>query len=594
MANLEYRPAIDGLRAVAVLAVFVFHLDHRWLPGGFVGVDIFFVISGYLITSIILRNCESDRFSLSRFYQRRIARIFPAFFFAALITLLGASIIYTPQDFASAGANLVAATLSLANMKFMLQGDYFEISPDAQPFLHYWSLSVEEQFYMVFPLFFLLLFKYCRKHIALILALVCGASLIACVAVTWYRPTWAFFLLPTRAWELFAGALLAVMTRDRTPFQNNNFSTWIPCAGLLLIVFSLVYIHGDMRFPGWLAVLPVLGAVAVILPTPTAHGLVERLLSAPVLVGVGRMSYSLYLWHWPVFSLVDYQCYLAPPPVRLALKVGLSFAGAAISFRLIEAPSRALLNQQKRKLLAYASLAVAVVICVPLGITIRKANYVNAQPSDVAKGGLIFPGEAGAGSVILMGDSNGSMYGKVMRAICANLGYDLTVISVAGGNPLPSSSGKNDELWLDSLAVIENRSPDVLVLGYFWSSKLEKDRGCLGLALDSVLPHVGRCILLNQPPILPDSANRASIRDGGRPPFNEDQQSQIARVSVNRFLEGFASENIVVIDIAQVFELEHGEVRFLDDRGLLYHDKTHLSGYGADLIRPLIEGALKP
>lgn len=164
-AHIKYRPDIDGLRAIAILSVFFFHLNHEWLPGGFVGVDIFFVISGFLITSILYHGCQTGQFSLSRFYQRRIARIFPAFFTVALATIFGASLIYTPQDFASAGANLFAACLSLANVKYMMQGSYFMISPDAQPFLHYWSLSVEEQFYLLFPIFLFITFRYGHKHL---------------------------------------------------------------------------------------------------------------------------------------------------------------------------------------------------------------------------------------------------------------------------------------------------------------------------------------------------------------------------------------------------------------------------------------------
>jgi peptidoglycan/LPS O-acetylase OafA/YrhL len=168
-SSTEYRPAIDGLRALAVLSVFIFHLHHKWLPGGFVGVDVFFVISGYLITSIIFGDCQQNTFSLRKFYQRRIARILPAFLLVALATLLGASLIYGSQDLASSGANLAAATLSVANIKFMLQGNYFTISPDAQPFLHYWTLSVEEQFYMFFPLILLLLYKIARNRTTLVL-----------------------------------------------------------------------------------------------------------------------------------------------------------------------------------------------------------------------------------------------------------------------------------------------------------------------------------------------------------------------------------------------------------------------------------------
>src|SRR6202158_5809525 len=176
-------------------------MKRKWLPGGFVGVDVFFVISGFLITSILLREYERNSFSLWKFYQRRIARLFPAFFTVALATLLVASFIYSAQDLASCGAHLVSATSSVANLKYMWQGNYFTISPDAQPFLHYWSLSVEEQFYMFFPCILLVLYLRANSYKTVILTILCGASLVMCVSLTYQKPQWAFYLLPTRAWE---------------------------------------------------------------------------------------------------------------------------------------------------------------------------------------------------------------------------------------------------------------------------------------------------------------------------------------------------------------------------------------------------------
>ena len=441
-ASLEYRPAIDGLRALAVLSVFIFHLNHNWLPGGFVGVDVFFVISGYLITSIIYKECQKDAFSLRKFYQRRIARIFPAFFTVALATLAGAYFIYSPQDLASAGANLAAAALSVANMKFMVQGNYFEISPDAQPFLHYWSLSVEEQFYIFFPLLLLLLFKYARKHLVLALGILCAGSFLAAVVMTHLKPVWAFYLLPTRAWELLAGCLLAVITDHAKPAPEARWPKLLSVFSLGLIALSFLLVHEGNRFPGYWAMLPVVGAVGLLMPT-RGGGVSEKLLSAAPLVAVGRISYSLYLWHWPVFSLVDYKMYLASEPARFALKIGLSFLAAVLSFLLIENPARVFLNRRKSMPLAYAAMVCAIALCVPLGVAVRKANYVNSEASDVVKGGLVFDPKTKNNSAMLMGDSNGSMYGKVMKEICANLGYKLSVISVAAGDPLPAPDVKS-------------------------------------------------------------------------------------------------------------------------------------------------------
>ena len=578
---IPYRPAIDGLRAFAVLSVFVFHLSHKWLPGGFVGVDVFFVISGYLITSIILKDCDAGSFSLVKFYQRRIARIFPAFFTVALSTLVAAAFIYSPQDLASAGANLTAAALSLANLKFMSQGNYFIVSPDAQPFLHYWSLSVEEQFYMFFPLFFLLVFKFAGRRKVLVLSLAAIASLLACIILTRINPEWAFYLLPTRAWELLAGSLLSVLFAHGRPGHP-----WLSTLGLGLIILSFVLVHEGPAFPGYLVVPPVLGAVCVLIPPGNANGWPEKLLAAPPLVLIGRMSYSLYLWHWPVFSLIDYDLFQTSEAIRLALKITLSLLAAGLSFWLIEDPARKYLNQRKSRPMAYAALTATVALCVPLGIAIRRANYVNAELADVRHGGLVFDKNPNNGAVVLMGDSNGSMYGKVVKEICAKLRLKLTVISVAAGEPLPSSDGNNSQLWLDSLAVVQKQRPKILILACNWESKLNSDRNRLSLALGRLEPFADRVILLNQPPVLPEDASRAAIREGAHPPFFEDPEMRRLRTDANHFLLGFNSNKVSVVDIASHFQKAGGEVLYLDDSGRqLYHNADHLSGYGANLVK---------
>jgi peptidoglycan/LPS O-acetylase OafA/YrhL len=593
MGSLEYRPAIDGLRAVAILSVFVFHLNHHWLPGGFLGVDVFFVISGYLITSIIFKECKDGSFSLKRFYQRRIARIFPAFFTVALATLICARWIYSAQDFASTGANLSAAALSVANLKLMLQGNYFEVSADAQPFLHYWSLSVEEQFYLLFPLLFLLVFKYARKQNALLLGGLCFGSFAVSLLMFRWKPVWAFYLLPARAWELLAGCLLAVLSGRRSPGPDDSWRRWTSALGLGMIAFSVVLGGEGRAVPAYASLLAVLGAVGVLMPLVGSRGIAEKWLAATPLVLVGRISYSLYLWHWPVFSLVDYKMYLASGSTRLGMKVALSLLAAATSFWLLEKPARLFLNQRRSVALAYSSMVCAIIVSVVLGVGIRKAQYVNAELRDVAKGGLVFGSTTNANSVVLMGDSNGSMYGKVLREICVELGYRLTVISVAADDPLPNSNALQGPLWLDSLAVVRRERPTCLVLACAWGSKLDDHKERLALAVEALKPHVGRLLILNQPPVLPMNANRAAIRQGARPPFYEDGILRRKRVESNDYLDRFNFGNSCVIDIASHFETSNGEVLFLDGKGRqLYQDPTHLSGVGAELVRPVLSEAL--
>ncbi|HVN43059.1 MAG TPA: acyltransferase, partial [Steroidobacteraceae bacterium] len=308
MRELEYQPEIDGLRAIAVMSVFLFHLDRRLMPGGFVGVDVFYVISGYLITSLLYRDCLNHDFSFARFYQRRIARLFPALFTAALATLGLASVVYLSQDLASAGANLAAASLSVANFKYMLQGNYFAISPDAQPYLHYWSLSVEEQFYLVFPALLLLAYRHLRAQLLPLLLALAITSLALSLWLTKVNHVWAFYLLPTRAWELGVGGFLAV-TMTPGGGHERPVPGWLLPLGLGVVLASFVVITEGASFPGWWALPPVLGTAAVIAASPANHGLLKAGLSSAPATAIGRMSYSLYLWHWPVFSLIDYRFY---------------------------------------------------------------------------------------------------------------------------------------------------------------------------------------------------------------------------------------------------------------------------------------------
>lgn len=559
------------------------------------GRGCFFVISGYLITSIIFKECKADNFSLAKFYQRRIARICPAFFTVALATLAGAWFIYSPQDLAFAGAKLAAAALCVVNLAFMLDQNYFQLTPDSTPYLHYWSLSVEEQFYIFFPLFFLLLFKHGRRRLVPWLGGLGVVSYVACILITQWKPVWAFYLLPTRAFELLAGCLLAVQASDSPAAPAARRPPWLSAAGLGLVGLSFWLVHEGPQFPGFWALLPVIGAVGVLVPPGRTAGLGEKFLAAPPLVFVGRMSYSLYLWHWPVFSLVDYQLDLAPEPARLGLKIGLSFLAATLSYRFIEKPARVSLNRPKNRMPAYALALCLLALCVPLGIAVRKANYVNASFRTVAHGGLVFESKNQTGSVVLLGDSNASMYGKTLKEICSELGRKLTVISVYSGTPLPSHDVSDEQLWLDALAVVRREKPDCLILAYRWESKLGGGSGkaCFALAVKELKPLVGHLIILNQPPLLPANANRASIRQGARPPFFEVKESQTIRLDANEYLKRFNGGNVSVVDVASHFLSGNGEILFFDGQGRQrFHDATHLSGYGADLVRSELKQAV--
>jgi peptidoglycan/LPS O-acetylase OafA/YrhL len=337
---MKYRAEIDGLRAVAVVPVVLFHAGLPGGTGGFIGVDIFFVISGYLISKIIASEISEHRFSLARFYERRARRILPAFLFVVAITTLAALILLLPQDLAAFGRTLTAASLSGSNIFFWWEaGDYFADKSDLKPLLHTWSLGVEEQFYIVFPLILLGL-RWLRGWRFLNLAVWSGLVLSLALAIYGTRTFTiaTFYLLPTRAWELLAGTVLAI---GAVPAFSRRLHAEIAATlGLIAIALAVTFYDSRTPFPGLAAIPPVLGAALIIHsgsgPWQTAVG---RLLAHPVLRGIGLISFSLYLWHWPLIVFAKYY-FIRPDVAIMAAVVVAGFVLAYLSWRFVEQPFR--------------------------------------------------------------------------------------------------------------------------------------------------------------------------------------------------------------------------------------------------------------
>ncbi|MEO0550716.1 MAG: acyltransferase family protein [Pseudomonadota bacterium] len=594
-SKLKYRADIDGLRAIAVGTVFLFHLNENWLPGGFIGVDVFFVISGFLITTILYTDIEAGQLSFAKFYQRRISRLFPMILIVSVATLIAASIIYSAQDFASAGINFVAAVLSVANIKFLLQGNYFELSPDAQPFLHFWSLSVEEQFYLVFPPLLWAMHRWARKYLLTLIAAMTIVSFIACVLLTFRSPSAAFYLLPTRAWELGVGGLIGILMVRNQLSVPSALARWLPLLGVVLILVTSLLLHESMGFPGYMAALPVVGTAAILIGCLNGPYVGYNVLAAAPMVALGKLSYSLYLWHWPVFSMTDYALFTQSDELRYAIKIGLSFGLTLLTYYVIENPTRRFFNRASKQRFAYAGFAIIAMSCVPVGLQIRADNYVNAELRSVSDGGLYFEAGEGRPTIVLMGDSHGSMHGRMIRDICWQLDCNLHVLSVAGEDALPPIEGHSPpELWSASIKAIKTIQPDVLIIANAWERKLRRDRTRVERTLSEVRADADRIILINQPPMLPNTVTRESVRQGAKPPFFEPDFLSESRNSANALLLEFGSETVEVVDIASAFQGTENDVLFFDQQGrLLYHDETHLSKHGTDRIRGYVKDAIE-
>ncbi len=339
MSTLHYRSDIDGLRAIAVLAVVVFHAWPESLPGGFVGVDVFFVLSGYLISGIIFKGCRQGTFTFGDFYARRVRRIFPSLVAMLALCLAYGWLVLLPAEFTRLGNHVAWGGVFLQNVAFWRESGYFDTSAATKPILHLWSLAVEEQVYLVFPPIVLLAWRF-RWPMLPLLAVLLVASLVACLVVTRTEPSAAFFLTPFRAWEFLAGSILAWMhDRHGSPAARTSRTEIASWCGLALLAFGLVWIEEGSGFPGWRAAIPVAGTT-LMLAAGTAATPNRWLLSLKPLVWIGLISYPLYLFHWPLLSFLHIVKGSDASPWLVTAAVGLSFALATAAYLGLERPIR--------------------------------------------------------------------------------------------------------------------------------------------------------------------------------------------------------------------------------------------------------------
>ncbi len=349
-AASTYRADIDGLRAIAVISVVLFHMDAAWLPAGFVGVDIFFVISGFLITGLLVEeHGRNGRVDIAAFYARRVRRLLPALLLMVLATLIVGLLLLPasgPQQHLAKSA--AAALFFVSNLFFARQpSGYFAVGADHYPLLHTWTLAVEEQFYIVWPLLVPLIawaasrIGWWRSRVLLIsYAAIALLSFALCQWMLQWRPNWAFYLTPFRAWEFAIGAMLALVLPAWVA-AGGRYGQWLSSFGLAMILASFWVIDGTAAFPGPLAILPVTGSALMLAGgalSPASS--IGRALSTGPVTYVGRISYGWYLWHWPFLAYLNYWADGEPHTVQIFAAAAASFAVAALSFRLVETPIR--------------------------------------------------------------------------------------------------------------------------------------------------------------------------------------------------------------------------------------------------------------
>jgi len=632
--NLQYRADIDGLRAIAVLAVLFFHTEVPGFSGGFVGVDIFFVISGFLITSIILKEINANTLSIANFYERRIRRIFPALFPVILFSLVVGAYLFDSMAFEDLGQSITATSLFSSNILFWRESGYFAAPSLQKPLLHTWSLAVEEQFYIFFPLAMLAIHRFLkRKYFAwVIVAFI--LSLAASVYGVYKHPEATFYLVPTRAWELMVGSILAlgVLPAPSSPAIRNSLSM----AGISLIIYSIIYYTEATPFPGYNALAPVIGSGLIIYSVRGGGtSLITKLLSVRPLVFIGLISYSLYLWHWPLIAFSKYLMFRDFTWIDSSLIILASFVFAIASWKFIEQPFRGktpIFTERKQLFVTASVVMVAAsgiggVIHLQNGMAWRypeanivmKAGEWEWYPNNIY-GNLeqvanhIFPGKCGDESVepsfLLWGDSHAMSMVPAFDITAKRYGLSGFITTRSSCPPIIGLVEKpnkvypfNYETFNQNVLTFIEKNPEIktVFLGAAWSSYIgdenetfQKDSVEQGLyeTVEALEKMNRRVVLIGDFPWISNYDGPRVLYLDRRFPDLYDLDTLIVRpskaeydkqnASVNLLFEKIAKEsNAFVVRQDRRFFESNSRVPLVFDREPLYRNGSHLSTFGS-------------
>ncbi|MEO6388436.1 MAG: acyltransferase family protein [Croceibacterium sp.] len=633
MAALRYRPYIDGLRALAVLAVVFYHYGIGPVSGGFVGVDVFFVISGFLITTIIHRDIERGSFSFGAFYERRIRRIFPALFAVLAATIVVGATLLLPSDLRDLSDTIVATLLFASNILFWRRSGYFDPSSDYNPLLHTWSLAVEEQFYIFFPIALLVLARLPRRFLIPFVWFVAVTSFLACVALQAWQPSGTFYLAPFRAWELMVGSLLAVGAIP--PIRSASVRGSIALLALVVLVGSFAMTPDGVSFPGWLAAFPVL-ATAMLLWSGGDEGdtLVHRLLSSRALQMIGLISYSLYLWHWPLLVFTLYARGMEPlGNIDKGLLLAASLILAWASYLWVETPFRKRrdLSGSRNRVFSYAITIVAIIglagWAVRGGTPLRRNIPPNVLALDDARHpvipflqcdgtppssermGCTIGGNGSAPTALLWGDSHALALAEGFNASPGQFATDGLELSVKSACPpllgVSINYGSGCEEFNEATIdwIVRNR-PATVFLVASWTEysranafyELADGTNTGNIAVFPVAlrrtiarlrPLIGRIVVVGPTPGAPQDApfRLAMTKLHGIQSPEPQNRAKFAADSA-RFWEGLArinSPGLLIFDPAPLF-CNAESCAYVRGDTLLYRDAGHLNSAGARIV----------
>lgn len=626
----HYYPHIDGLRAIAILGVLFYHADLGF-SGGYVGVDVFFVISGYLVTGLMLRDETDGQFSIWHFWERRTRRIFPALAVVTVVCFGAAWVILVPSEFKHFASSVIAQAILVPNLYFAKQVGYFDHAANLKPLLHTWSLAVEEQFYLLFPLLFMALRRYSRSVTILAILLIGGGAFGFSIYYDSVRPMRNFYLLPSRAWELLAGSFLAVIPMRHVPGRLLRGS--ISWAGLLAIGYAMLHTDPTIRFPGVASMLACAGAAAIIWSNLYGATVVGKLLAVRPVVFIGLISYSLYLWHWPMLAFARCWSMGALPVERRVLLLLACVVIAVASWRFVETPFRrrwvfagrgpmAVLAVSTMAVLSLAAYGVQLKSGVPSRFPAPALQYLeDAKPDDAftarasaqidvkeaLAGNLI---ELGTGDkslsvgILLWGDSHAMMLMPLLDDLCE----ENHIRGVAAVHPATPpligyqshlASAVSDSISYSNAIVKFVRRSGVghVILVAKWGMHFDgiPSHGGLAGTIKAMEGTGVRIWIMRQVPHpgwrVPEVA-AMKISQG----FNPDDlgvplvEHQMEYQRQNIFFEGIAGKhpNVTILDPTSLFLNQRKQLcRVVANGRALFYDDNHLGPAGANLLRPL-------
>jgi peptidoglycan/LPS O-acetylase OafA/YrhL len=638
---LKYRAEIDGLRAIAVIPVILFHAGFELFSGGYVGVDIFFVISGYLITTILVEDLNNNRFSLISFYERRSRRILPALYFMIIVNLIIGWFVLTPYFYRDLFQTTTATSLFASNFLLSMKSGYFARIAELKPFLHTWSLAVEEQYYLLFPLLLMFFWRFGRIFtlwlfiILFVISFLFGFSGLI-------HPNANFLLLPSRAWELLAGSIVAIFI-NKKGLPSNNFLATI---GLLAIFFSIFVFDRSTIFPSFYTFMPVLGTMAVIV---FANGttLVAKILRYRMMVGIGLISYSLYLWHQPIFSFLKHLIFTKPTYFQNFIAMVLILFISFFSWQFIERPFRNKSRFTQKNVIIYSFLIITLSSMLGLlgHYKLGFPNRLGLETQAISEGAfdknpnsficdymdhsneinescLLGVKDVSNSTIVLLGDSHADHLVQSFqnKLLMENLtAYNFSFKSCSPGEFISNTIDFKDNKCFEKISkfIKSKKDIDTVVVSFRWvtrlsgigygnfaeiNSKIEdekilKKRGeFIAKKLENLVGSDTRLIIVYPVPEAGEDVPNYTVK---RRILGE--KKFILQIPYNFFVQrnkyAYSAldlvsqpKEIIRVYPSSVFcdEVTGGYCKTIYNGKSLYYDDDHLSNYGASLLIPLI------